>query len=75
MSTTEKKHIAWFFWPFHALWRLLTGILALTGRMLLVILGIVLVTVGIILSLTVVGALIGIPLAITGFLGIVRGLF
>lgn len=75
MSTTDKKHVAWFFGPFHALGRLVTGILALTGRMLLVILGVVLVTVGIILSLTVAGTLIGIPLAITGFLCLGRGLF
>jgi hypothetical protein len=40
-----------------------------------VILGAVLMIVGIIVSLTVVGAIVGVPLAILGFLVILRGLF
>ncbi len=62
-------------WPFVALWRLVTFILELTGRFLAIVLGIVLVIVGIVASLTVVGAIIGIPMILLGFLLVLRGLF
>ncbi len=75
MSHTENKHIPLLLWPFYAIWRLLTGILGLTGRLVAIVLGLVLLIVGIVLSLTVVGALIGIPVALFGFMLIVRGLF
>jgi hypothetical protein len=65
----------WIFWPFAALWDLLAAILLLTGRVLAAILGVVLMMAGAALSLTVVGAPIGIPLAILGFLLLVRSLF
>ncbi len=61
--------------PFWALWRLLTLILELTGRFVAIVIGLVLIVVGIILSLTVVGALLGVPLGIFGFLLVLRGLF
>jgi hypothetical protein len=38
-------------------------------------LGLALLIVGIVISLTIIGAVIGIPLAALGFLLIVRGLF
>ena len=66
---------AWFFWPLQALWNLLTWILEITGRLVLVILGFVFVLVGVMLSFTIVGATIGIPLAGLGILLVVRGLF
>ncbi len=61
--------------PFKAIWRLVTFIFELTGRLLAVILGIVLMIVGVVLSVTLIGAIIGIPLAIFGFTLTVRGLF
>jgi len=67
--------VAWYLWPFLALWRLLAFILELTGRVVGIVLGLVLVIVGIIVSLTVVGAVVGIPLAIFGLMLMVRGLF
>ncbi|MGE5251690.1 MAG: hypothetical protein ACM3QS_15920 [Bacteroidota bacterium] len=39
------------------------------------LIGIVLVVVGVILSLTIVGAIVGVPLALVGFLLFLRGLF
>lgn len=71
----EKRRCPWFLWPFEALWRLLTLILKLTGRLVTIILGVVLMIVGIIISFTVIGAVVGIPLAILGFLVVLRGLF
>ena len=62
-------------WPFVALWKLLAGILNLTGRLVGAILGIVLMVVGLVLTVTVVGAIVGIPLIVFGFMLMVRSLF
>jgi len=73
--TEEKKHIPLLLYPFHLIWRLVLGIIKLTGRLVGAILGLVLLIVGIVVSLTVVGAVVGIPLGIFGFLLIMRSLF
>jgi hypothetical protein len=73
--TATKQHIPWYAWPFVALWKLIAGIVALTGRLVAVILGLVLMLAGLLVSLTVVGAIVGIPLGIVGFLLVLRGLF
>ncbi len=61
--------------PFRALWRLVTLIFELTGRVLAMIIGLVLMILGGLISATVVGALIGIPMAVFGLLLVARGLF
>ena len=73
--TNKQSQVFWFFWPFIALWRLIAGIVELTGRLVAVILGLVLMIVGVIVSLTLVGLIVGVPLAIVGFLLVWRGLF
>lgn len=73
--TENKQPTPWYLWPFVALWNLIAGIVALTGRLVAVILGFALLLAGILVSLTVVGAIVGIPLAIVGFLLVLRGLF
>ena len=65
----------WIFWPFIAIWRLVTWILEITGRLVAILLGVVFIIVGIVLSLTVVGAVLGIPLALFGFVLLLRGIF
>ncbi len=75
MSTQTKHGTPWYLWPFVAIWRLLATIVELTGRFVAMIIGIVLIIVGVIVSLTVVGAIVGIPLALVGFLLFLRGLF
>jgi hypothetical protein len=75
MSDAEERRIPWFIWPFYALWRLLTLILNATGRLVVAVLGIALMVVGLVIALTVVGAPVGIPLAILGFLLLLRALF
>lgn len=76
MSTNvESRSVPWYLWPFWAIWRLLTFIVELTGRLIAVILGLALMVVGVLASLTVIGAVIGIPLIIIGFLLTLRGLF
>ena len=74
MQRTEHR-IPWIWWPFVALWRLIALIVEFTGRIIAVVLGAVLMIVGAVVSLTIIGAIVGIPLAILGLLMIVRGLF
>ncbi|OGN74368.1 MAG: hypothetical protein A2X25_05610 [Chloroflexi bacterium GWB2_49_20] len=71
----KKHHTHWMLWPFVALWKLVTGIVTLTGRLVAAILGLVLMFVGVVVSLTIIGAIVGIPLVVFGFLLILRGLF
>jgi hypothetical protein len=75
MSTQTKQHIPWYLWPFTALWKLLAVIVELTGRFVAMVLGIVFIIVGVIASLTIIGAIVGIPLAIIGLLLLLRGIF
>jgi hypothetical protein len=75
MAELEERRIPWFLWPFWALWRLLTLILGATGRLVAGLIGIALMVVGVLVSLTLVGAPIGIPLAALGFLLLLRAFF
>lgn len=70
-----KKTGSWFLWPFKAVWNLLALVLNMTGRVLAGVLGVGLMIVGIALTMTVAGAPVGIPLAIVGFLLIIRSIF
>ncbi len=71
----REKRVPLLLWPFWAIWRLVTLILALTGRLLAAVLGLVLMILGVLLTVTVVGAVIGIPLIVFGFLLVLRGIF
>lgn len=71
--TSTPSH--WITWPFRAIWRLLTWILEFTGRLILGIIGFILVAAGILLSLTVVGAIVGVPMVLVGFLMLLRAVF
>ena len=62
-------------WPFYAIWRLLTFILKVVGRLLCGILGLGLMVGGIAITLSVVAAPVGIPLAAFGFLLLIRAIF
>ncbi len=71
----EQTKTPWLLWPFVALWRLVTWILAMTGRLVAILLGIVCMVVGVIATLTVIGAIIGVPMFLFGVLLVFRGLF
>ncbi len=75
MAVAKKHPIPWYLWPFEALWRLLATIVGLTGRFIAMVLGLVFVIVGVLVSLTVIGAIIGIPIAIIGILLFLKGVF
>lgn len=75
MSNTAESQVPWILWPFYAIWKLLTLILNITGRIICAMLGLVLMVVGVAISLSIIGAIIGVPLASFGFLLTVRALF
>jgi hypothetical protein len=70
-----KRPIPWYLWPFWLIWKLVVGIIEFTGRIVGAILGLVLMIVGVIVSLTIVGLIIGAPLILFGFLLVLRSLF
>ena len=74
-SHAHRARVPLLLWPFWAIWRLVTGILELTGRLVAVLLGIVLMIVGVLLTALIIPAIIGIPLLIFGFLLTLRGIF
>ena len=74
MSRQEHR-TPWFLWPIVAIGRLIAGIIELTGRFVAILLGFVIVVVGAILTLTFVGAVVGIPLILFGGMLVIRGLF
>lgn len=75
MSDSTDNGVPWLLWPFYAIWRLLTLILNITGRVIAALLGIALMMAGVAIALSVVGAPLGIPLTALGFLLVVRALF
>jgi hypothetical protein len=74
MSIEEKK-VPWYLWPFWAIWRLISWIVQVTGRVIAVILGFLLMIVGVIISFTIIGLIIGVPLILIGIMLVIRGLF
>jgi hypothetical protein len=71
----SEKKTSCLFWPFVAIWNLIAHIVTLTGRLIAVVLGLVFVLVGVILTVLVIPAPIGIPLLLFGILLVVRGLW
>lgn len=75
MATQTKQHIPWYLWPFAAIWKLLAVIVEMTGRFVAMVLGLVLILAGVLVSLTIIGAIVGVPLAVIGLLLLLRGIF
>ena len=71
----NPKNTPWLLKPFVWLWNFIAYIVTLTGRLVAVVLGLVFMLVGVILTITVVGAIVGSPLFIIGLLLVVRGLW
>jgi hypothetical protein len=73
--SSDDRQIPWLLWPFYAIWRLLTLVLGITGRIICAVLGLALMAAGVAVTLSIVAAPIGIPLAVFGFLLLIRALF
>lgn len=75
MSRSARSTAPWIFWPVAAVWDLIAFLLRLTGRLVGFAVGLVLLVLGGILTLTIVLAPIGVPVLIMGFLIMVRAVF
>ena len=75
MPNNEEKRVPILLWPFHAIWRLVTFVFELTGRIIAALIGLALMAAGVAVTVTVVAAPVGIPIAAFGFLLLVRALF
>ena len=75
MNDSTQSHVPVLLWPFYAIWRLLTFIISVIGRLLCALLGIALMVAGVAITMSVVGAPLGIPLASLGFLFLIRAVF
>ncbi len=75
MTDPKKSRVPWFLWPFKALWDLLAFILTLTGRLIGAVLGLALTIVGLLLTVLVIAAPVGIPLMVLGGLLMIRSIF
>jgi hypothetical protein len=75
MARSARETAPWIFWPVAAIRDLLAFVLRLTGRLVSGVIGLVLLIGGALLSFTIVGAPIGIPLGLVGLLLLFRSLF
>ena len=62
-------------WLLRLPFRLMALVMKLVGRAVFLVVGIIMIVVGAIISLTVIGACLGLPLILLGFLLVIRGLF
>jgi len=72
---TAQRRTPLVLWPFAALWGLLSWVLSLAGRLLTAILALILIAVGVVLTMTIAGAPIGIPVIILGILLLIFAIF
>ncbi len=75
MNDSTRNRVPILLWPLYAIWRLLTFVLNLIGRVICALFGIAMMVSGVAITLSVVGAPAGIPLAALGFLLLIRALF
>ncbi len=75
MTEHRKKRIPWLLYPFWLIWRLIVWIIEGVGRVIGAVIGLVLMIAGVVVSLTVVGLIVGVPLFIFGLMLIRRSLF
>jgi len=71
----NAQNTPWLLWPFKALMDLIEGIIKLTGRLVAAVIGLTVMIVGVVLTILVITAPLGIPMIIFGFLLMVRGIF
>ena len=71
----SERDVPILLWPFYAIWRLLTFVLELVGRVLCAMIGIALMAAGTAITITILAAPVGIPIAAVGFLLLVRAIF
>jgi len=75
IAAMSDRDVPILLWPFYAIWRLLTFVLEMVGRLICALIGLALMAAGTAITITVLAAPIGIPIAAVGFLLLVRAVF
>jgi hypothetical protein len=75
MQAHQQGGPPWALWPFAKLWDLLAALLKVTGRAAACILGLIFMIGGMLLTITLIGAPVGVPFIIVGFLLVIRSIF
>ena len=75
IAVMSDRDVPILLWPFYAIWRLLTFIVEMVGRLICALIGLALMAAGTAIAITVLAAPIGIPIAAVGFLLLVRAVF
>ena len=75
IAVMSDRDVPILLWPFYAIWRLLTFVVEMVGRLICALIGLALMAAGTAITITVVAAPIGIPIAAVGFLLLVRAVF
>lgn len=72
---TQRRRTPILLLPIVWLWRFVTFVANLTGILIALTLGLILMVIGLALTWTVIGAVFGIPLFILGFMLLLRALY
>lgn len=75
IAVMSDRDVPILLWPFYAIWRLLTFVVEMVGRLICALIGLALMAAGTAITITVLAAPIGIPIAAFGFLLLVRAVF
>jgi hypothetical protein len=75
IADMSDRDVPILLWPFYAIWRLLTFVVEIVGRLICALIGLALMAAGTAITITVLAAPIGIPIAAVGFLLLVRAVF
>jgi len=75
IADMSDRDVPILLWPFYAIWRLLTFVVEMVGRLICALIGLALMAAGTAIAITVLAAPIGIPIAAVGFLLLVRAVF
>ena len=75
IAVMSDRDVPILLWPFYAIWRLLTFIVEMVGRLICALIGLALMAAGTAITITILAAPIGIPIAAVGFLLLVRAVF
>lgn len=70
--SAHHDRVPWYLWPIWAILRLVGFIIEMVGRLVAAILGGVFILLGVLLSLTLIGAFIGVPIALFGLMLMIK---
>lgn len=74
MVVRGGRYLKLLLFPFILIGKLIEWTIELTGRFVAIILGLIIMILGLLLSVTIIGAILGIPLILIGVGLIIRGI-